>query len=133
MHERILLDNLEQQTEHSQIEKGKHKAVLEAAIDAKQVVAEDSSPGLNAHDAIKNFGFPSGWAKINSVCYDTTMEQAATGCMYFHVASKLFGSLRKECPYSELFWSAFSCIRTEYGEMQYRSIFSRNARKYVPE
>ena len=24
-------------------------------------------------------------------------------------------SLRKKCPYSELFWSAFSRIRTEYG------------------
>ena len=26
-------------------------------------------------------------------------------------------SLRKKCPYSELFWSAFSHIRTEYGEI----------------
>ena len=25
-------------------------------------------------------------------------------------------SLRKKCPYSELLWSAFSRIRTEYGE-----------------
>ena len=24
-------------------------------------------------------------------------------------------SLRKNCPYSELFWSVFSRIRTEYG------------------
>ena len=24
---------------------------------------------------------------------------------------------RKKCPYSELFWSAFSRIRTEYGEL----------------
>ena len=30
-------------------------------------------------------------------------------------------SLRKKCPYSELFWSVFSRIRTEYGEV--RSIF----------
>ena len=27
-------------------------------------------------------------------------------------------SLRKECPYLELLWSAFSRIRTEYGEIQ---------------
>ena len=27
-------------------------------------------------------------------------------------------SLRKKCPYSELFWSTFSHIRTEYGEIQ---------------
>ena len=25
--------------------------------------------------------------------------------------------MRKKCPYSELFWSAFSRIRTEYGEI----------------
>ena len=25
-------------------------------------------------------------------------------------------SLRKKCPYSELFWPVFSSIRTEYGE-----------------
>ena len=27
-------------------------------------------------------------------------------------------SLPEKCPYSELFWSAFSRIRTEYGEIQ---------------
>ena len=26
-------------------------------------------------------------------------------------------TLRKKCPYSELFWSVFSRIRTEYGEI----------------
>ena len=26
-------------------------------------------------------------------------------------------TLREKCPYSELFWSAFSHIRTEYGEI----------------
>ena len=26
-------------------------------------------------------------------------------------------TLRKKCPYSELFWSAFSRIQTEYGEV----------------
>ena len=35
-------------------------------------------------------------------------------------------SLREKCPYSELFWSAFSRIRTEYGEM--RSIFPYSVR-----
>ena len=39
--------------------------------------------------------------------------------------------LRKKCPYSELFWSVFSRIRTEYGE--YLSVFSPNAVKYGPE
>ena len=27
-------------------------------------------------------------------------------------------TLRKKCPYSELFWSVFSRIRTEYGEIR---------------
>ena len=27
-------------------------------------------------------------------------------------------SLRKKCPYSELFWSVFFCIRTEYGQIR---------------
>ena len=26
-------------------------------------------------------------------------------------------ALREKCPYLELFWSAFSCVRTEYGEI----------------
>ena len=26
-------------------------------------------------------------------------------------------SLRRKCPYSEIFWSTFSRIRTEYGEI----------------
>ena len=33
-------------------------------------------------------------------------------------------SLRKTCPYSELFWSVFSHIRTEYGEMRSISPYS---------
>ena len=26
-------------------------------------------------------------------------------------------ALREKCPYLELFWSTFSCVRTEYGEI----------------
>ena len=33
-------------------------------------------------------------------------------------------SLRKKCPYSELFWSEFSCIQTEYGEIRRISPYS---------
>ena len=36
-------------------------------------------------------------------------------------------------PYSELFWSAFSRIRTEYGEILSVSVFSPNAEKCGPE
>ena len=42
-------------------------------------------------------------------------------------------AVRKKCPYSELFWSAFFRIRTEYGEIIYLSVFSPNAGKYWPE
>ena len=36
----------------------------------------------------------------------------------------LLRALRVKCPYSELFWSAFSHLRTEYGEI--RSIFKNS-------
>ena len=35
-----------------------------------------------------------------------------------------FPKLRNKCPYSELFWSAFSCIRIEYGEIRSISPYS---------
>ena len=68
--------------------KGKHKAVLEAAMDAKRLVVEDSGPGLNAADAIRNLGALNDWISIDSVCYNTSLEEAATGCMYFHIRGK---------------------------------------------
>ena len=34
---------------------------------------------------------------------------------YYMAVSYMF-ALREKCLYSELFWSAFSCIWTEYGE-----------------
>ena len=46
-------------------------------------------------------------------------------------------TLRKKCPYSELFWSAFSCIRAEYGEIRSISPYSvqmrENADQYNAE
>ena len=38
-------------------------------------------------------------------------------------------TLLKKCPYSELFWSAFSHIRTEYGEIQCISPYSVRMRE----
>ena len=38
----------------------------------------------------------------------------------------MFTPLREKCPYSKLFWSAFSGIRTEYGEI----LFNPNTGKY---
>ena len=34
-----------------------------------------------------------------------------------HSDEYLWQSLREKCPYSELFWSVFSRIETEYGEI----------------
>ena len=48
-------------------------------------------------------------------------------------------TLREKCPYLEFFWSIFSRIWTEYGEISvtpytpYLSVFSLNAIKYEPE
>ncbi|XP_012562951.2 uncharacterized protein LOC100212597 isoform X1 [Hydra vulgaris] len=102
----IELDNLEQLLTKSEINKGKHQAVLEAALDAKEIIEEDSSPGLNGADAIRNFGSPYGWAKINSVCYNTSIEQASTGCMQFHVAVVLFDKPEKNI-------SIWSCLKED--------------------
>ena len=38
---------------------------------------------------------------------------------------------RKKCPYSELFWSSFSRIRTEYGEIRSISPYSVRMRENV--
>ena len=38
-------------------------------------------------------------------------------------------SLRKECPYCELFWSSFSRIRTAYGEIRGISLYSVRMRE----
>ena len=38
-------------------------------------------------------------------------------------------SLREKCPYSELFWSAFSRIRIEYMEMRSISTYSVRMRE----
>ena len=38
-------------------------------------------------------------------------------------------SLRKKCPYLELFWSVFSRIRTEYGEILCISSYSVRMRE----
>ena len=37
--------------------------------------------------------------------------------------------MRTKCPYSELFWSAFPRIRTEYGEILRISLYSAQMRE----
>ena len=41
----------------------------------------------------------------------------------------ILNALRKECPYSELFWSVVSRIRTECGEMRSISPYSVRMRE----
>ena len=53
-----------------------------------------------------------------------TFELRLYVVIYTNIRTK---SLREKCPYSELFWSKFSFIRTEYGE-----IFNPNTGKYGP-
>ena len=38
-------------------------------------------------------------------------------------------ALREKCPYSEFFWSVFSCICTEYGEILSMSPYSARLRE----
>ena len=42
---------------------------------------------------------------------------------------RVFISLRRKCPYSELFWSTFSLIWTEYGETRSNSPYSVQMRE----
>ena len=41
--------------------------------------------------------------------------------------------MRKKCPYSELFWSVFYLIRTEYGEIRSISPYSVKMRENVDQ
>ena len=51
-------------------------------------------------------------------------------CIYDDPAYPIpYNTLRKKCPYLELFWSAFSRIRTEYGEIRNISPYSVRMRE----
>ena len=45
------------------------------------------------------------------------LQHIFKGVAYNERQLSLICTLREKCPYSELFWSAFSRIRTEYGEI----------------
>ena len=49
----------------------------------------------------------------------------------FHISPAVtrISTLRKKCPYSDLFWSAFFRIRTEYGEIRSISLYSVQIRE----
>ena len=77
--------------------------------------------------------------KFSSVKYSAMssllMKKTSSPRMFFTPKQAISSvtSLREKCPYSELFWSAFCRIQTEYGEILRLSVFSPNAGKYGPE
>ena len=54
------------------------------------------------------------FVNINNITNRWTYEVNWTYISVLHI---FWTSLRQKCPYSELFWSVFSCIRTEYGKI----------------
>ena len=54
-------------------------------------------------------------------------SQISTMLFFHHFLNNM--SLRKKCPYWELFWSVFSRIRTEYGEIRSISLYSVQMRE----
>ena len=60
------------------------------------------------------------WSKYSMVSYYLVM------LVPMNLFAQLPPTLRENCPYSELFWSVFPRIRTEYGKIQ--SIYSFSIR-----
>ena len=57
---------------------------------------------------------------IGTITCQSIFVKIARGFISCNLIKSVSLSLRKKCPYSELFWSAFSHIRTEIGEIRYR-------------
>ena len=53
--------------------------------------------------------------------------------MHIYMVNTFFLSLLEKCPYSELFWSAFFCIQTEYGELRSIPSYSVRMREYADQ
>ena len=50
---------------------------------------------------------------------------AANTCQHYHCVNRV--------QIESFFWTVFSCIRTEYGDLLRKSVFSPNTGKYGPE
>ena len=68
--------------------------------------------------------------------YDILLRIPSEKITAYHSKAKSYklrkpqlNTLRKKCPYSELFWSAFSRIRSEYGEILGISPYSVRVRE----
>ena len=63
------------------------------------------------------------------LCIKANNQLNAIARIWKYVGFKEKEALRKNCPYSGLFWSTFSRIQTEYREIQSISLYSVRMRK----
>ena len=74
----------------------------------------------------ENNYFGGKW-KNNYTKYISNVEIVL--CSATRYMLSLWSTLCEKCPYSKLFWSAFSCIQTEYGEILCISPYSVRMRE----
>ena len=65
--------------------------------------------------------------RLNFICHDSSSE-IFTKCTEKHLQKRapyncFYASLREKCPYSQISWSVFYRIRTEYGEIRCISLY----------
>ena len=51
-------------------------------------------------------------------------QKGDSAVLYFLESVGIYNILGKKCPYSKLFWSVLSRIRTEYGDLLHKSPYS---------
>ena len=94
---------------------------------ATQIDLDFSSHG----NSVTNLNFVSWYFELQLKLQEQTIWSFSSSLKYniydFYILWSF--ALRKKCPYSELFWSAFSLIRTEYGDIQSISLYSVQMRK----
>ena len=89
---------------------------------------------LHHHYHHQEYHFDIIWSIVLNIHLEYCLECHHSGneVLLILTLRKLF-TLYKKCPYSELFWSAFSCIPTEYGEIRSISPYSVRMRENVDQ
>ena len=77
---------------------------------------------------LSNFVFTNFFGSISESASSKVFDNSPIEKPQKNLWKMVYTPLRKKCPYSELFWSAFSRIVTEYGEI-HLPVFSQNAEK----
>ena len=80
-------------------------------------VRANSKPSFNREIISKIQKRDKGYSRYRKSSLETDKDNFKTSKISLQMMLHRKHSLRKKCPYSELFWSAFSRIRTEYGEI----------------